>query len=59
MIKYGGVFLGTSLMASIFAINRMKTKPVTAENNITPEEALERLMTKNKRLVQNKQKNPN
>jgi carbonic anhydrase len=66
LIKYGGGFLGTGLMATVLGSNLAKPQSVVAETKIiaqnkdvTPDEALKRLVEGNDRFAQQKRINPN
>ncbi|WP_041238025.1 carbonic anhydrase [Gloeothece citriformis] len=65
-IKYGGGFLGTGLAATVLGSNLVKPEPVAAQNpiiaqnkDITPDQALRKLMEGNKRFVEQKRQTPN
>ena len=63
LIKYGGGFLGTGLVATVLGIEGIKPQPVLAERpptqELTPDEALQLLQEGNERFVKNKRENPN
>ena len=63
LIKYGGGFLGTGLVATVLGIGAIKPQAVLAERpptqDLTPDEALQLLQQGNERFVENKRKNPN
>lgn len=66
IIKYGGGFIGTGLAATVLGANLIKSEPATAQDpiiaqnkNITPEQALEKLMAGNARFVAQKRTSPN
>lgn len=63
LIKYGGGFLGTGLVATVLGSNVVKPKAVSAQSPVTqdlsPDEALKLLQEGNDRFVENKRKNPN
>jgi carbonic anhydrase len=63
LIKYGGGFLGTGLVATVLGIEGIKPQSVLAERpptqELTPDEALQLLQQGNERFVENKRKNPN
>lgn len=66
LIKYGGGFLGTGLMATVLGSNLAKPESVVAETKIiaqnkdvTPDDALKRLVEGNDRFAQQKRINPN
>lgn len=56
-IAYGGGILGSSLLAAVFGANL--SQPGMARNDLTPDEALDKLMEGNRRFVKNKRQNPN
>lgn len=59
LIKYGGGFVGTSLLATVLGANLIEPQPAAAQNNLTPAQSLVKLMAGNKRFVQMKRSNPN
>jgi len=65
LIQYGGGFLGTSLMATVIGSQLGKSKPVVAQDiivqnkDITPDQALTKLMAGNARFVAQKRTTPN
>ncbi len=60
LIKYGGGFIGTGLAATVLGSNLINLEPVVAQNkDVTPDQALEKLMAGNQRFVTQKRKNPN
>lgn len=73
LIKYGGGLLGTSLAATIIGGNLSRNEAAEAQNlgkinselliaqnkDITPDEALKKLLAGNRRFAEEKQKNPN
>lgn len=59
LIKYGAGFVGTGLLAAAIGLNPQNPQPILAQNDMTPEGALAKLMEGNKRFVSMKQKNPN
>jgi carbonic anhydrase len=66
LIKYGGGFLGTTVMATVLGANLANPKAAAAQNlilaqnqDITPDGALKKLMEGNQRFVQGKRENPN
>jgi carbonic anhydrase len=60
-ILYGGGFLGTGIVATVLGVNVANMQAAKAEdtNNITPDEALEKLIAGNQRFVEQKTKDPN
>jgi carbonic anhydrase len=59
LIKYGGGVIGTSLIATVLGSNLVKPDEVVAQNDMTPDEALAKLMEGNQRFVKQKRQNPN
>jgi carbonic anhydrase len=60
LIKYGGGFIGTSLIASIVGNNLIDAPIAEAQNkNVTPDQALEKLLSGNNRFVNQKRSNRN
>jgi carbonic anhydrase len=59
LIKYGGGVVGTSLIATVLGSNLVKPDEVVAQNDMTPDEALAKLMEGNQRFVKQKRQNPN
>jgi carbonic anhydrase len=59
LIKYGGGFVGTGLLATALGINLSNPEPGAAQNDMTPDQALAKLLTGNQRFVTQKRKNPN
>jgi carbonic anhydrase len=68
LIQYGGGFVGTSLTATVLGSQLIKTSPAVAEaapailaqnKDITPEQALNKLLEGNKRFVTQKRTKPN
>lgn len=59
LIKYGGGFVGTSLLATVVGANLIQTQPAAAQSDLTPAQSLVKLMAGNKRFVQMKRSNPN
>ena len=65
LIQYGGGFLGTSLMATVIGSQLGKSQPVVAQDiivqnkDITPDQALTKLMAGNTRFVAQKRITPN
>ena len=65
LIQYGGGFLGTSLMATVIGSQLGKSQPVVAQDiivqnkDITPDQALTKLMAGNTRFVAQKRTTPN
>jgi carbonic anhydrase len=59
LIKYGGGLVGTSLVATVLGSNLVKPDEAVAQNDMTPDAALAKLMEGNKRFVKQKRQNPN
>ncbi len=59
LIKYGGAILGSSLMTKVLGSNLIKPEAAISQNDVTPDEALAKLMEGNQRFVKRKQENPN
>ena len=65
LIQYGGGFLGTSLMATVIGSHLGKSQPAVAQDiivqnkDITPDQALTKLMAGNTRFVAQKRTTPN
>jgi carbonic anhydrase len=65
LIQYGGGFLGTSLMATVIGSQLGKSQPAVAQDiivqskDITPDQALTKLMAGNARFVAQKRITPN
>ena len=59
LIKYGGAILGSSLMTKVLGSNLIKPEVAISQNDVTPDEALAKLMEGNQRFVKSKQENPN
>jgi carbonic anhydrase len=63
LIKYGGGFVGTGLVATVLGSNLVKPEAAVAEKksakDMTPDEALQALVDGNKRFTSNKRENPN
>lgn len=57
LIKFGTGFIGTATLTSVLGLNLKTTSSVvaqtTTENKLTPDEALEKLMSGNQRFVDN------
>ncbi|MEA5509306.1 carbonic anhydrase [Crocosphaera sp. UHCC 0190] len=59
ILKYGGGFIGTGLLAAAMGVETLTPSPVVAQNDMTPDQALAKLMDGNKRFATMKSKNPN
>jgi carbonic anhydrase len=58
--KYGGALIGTSLMATVLGGQLIAPEPTFAQNkNVTPDEALKKLIDGNNRFVNQKRIKPN
>jgi len=58
LVKYGGGFIGTSLIATIMGNNLINPPIAEAQNkNVTPDQALEKLLAGNERFVNQKRTN--
>ncbi|AFZ35436.1 carbonic anhydrase [Stanieria cyanosphaera PCC 7437] len=58
LMKFGAGFLGTATLASVLGINLTNSKPAIAQNELTCDQALAKLMEGNQRFIQNKRMNP-
>jgi carbonic anhydrase len=59
LIQFGAGVLGTATLASVLGLDLNDPEPAIAQNDITPNQALEKLMAGNKRFVDNKAIDPN
>jgi carbonic anhydrase len=59
LIKFSAGFLGAGGLATLMGLNLLPPQPVVAGNEMTPDEALKKLMDGNRRFVQGKLTNPN
>ncbi|BAU62838.1 carbonic anhydrase [Stanieria sp. NIES-3757] len=59
LMQLGAGFLGTATLTSVLGINLTDSEPAVAQNEITPDQALEKLMIGNKRFVDRKTIDPN
>jgi len=59
LIKYGGSIVGTSLIATVIGTNLINSEPGIAQNSLTPDQALAKLLEGNRRFVKKKQQSPN
>jgi carbonic anhydrase len=59
LIKYGGGIVGTSLVATVLGSNLVKPDEAVAQNDMTPDAALAKLMEGNQRFVKQKREKPN
>ncbi|MBR8830238.1 MAG: hypothetical protein N5P05_002899 [Chroococcopsis gigantea SAG 12.99] len=58
-IKYGGGIIGTSLLATVLGTDLIHPEKSVAQNEMNPDEILEKLIEGNKRFIKKKQENPN
>ncbi|ACK68172.1 carbonic anhydrase [Rippkaea orientalis PCC 8801] len=59
LIEFGAGVVGTASLATVLGLNLNEPEPVSAQNGITPDQALEKLMAGNKRFIQGKPLSPN
>jgi carbonic anhydrase len=59
MLQFGAGVIGTGVVGSTLGQGLVSAPAAIAENNITPDEALRKLMEGNKRFVAQKRKSPN
>jgi len=59
LLKVGFGFVGSASLASVLGLNLTQPEPVLSQNNMTPDQALNQLMTGNKRFINSKRTNPN
>ncbi|VXD13041.1 carbonic anhydrase [Planktothrix paucivesiculata] len=61
LLKFGAGVAGTAALTAGLGtkISGFKTQPAVAQNNITPDEALNQLLEGNRRFIENKRKSPN
>ncbi|MFM6191773.1 MAG: carbonic anhydrase [Planktothrix sp.] len=61
LLKFGAGVVGTAALTVGLGsqVNWFNEKPARADNNMTPDEALNQLLEGNKRFIENKRKNPN
>ncbi|GAB4276218.1 MAG: carbonic anhydrase [Oscillatoriaceae cyanobacterium] len=59
LLKFGALAIGTGAITTSIASNMAAPQPAAAQNNMTPDEALQKLMDGNKRFVEQKRQNPN
>lgn len=59
LLQFGVGFLGTGGLATLMGSNFLKTQPAIAQNDIPPNEGVNKLMEGNQRFVQGKLTNPN
>lgn len=58
LMQFGAGFLGTVTLTSVLGINLTNSEPAIAQNEITCDQALAKLMEGNQRFVENKRTNP-
>ncbi|MFB2918037.1 MULTISPECIES: carbonic anhydrase [Aerosakkonema] len=59
LLKFGAAALGTSVVASQVGSQLIAPAPAIAQNDISPDEALQKLMDGNQRFITGKTRNPN
>ncbi len=59
LLKFGALAIGTGAVTTSIAANLATPQPAAAQNNMTPDEALQKLMEGNKRFVEQKWQHPN
>ncbi len=59
LLKIGAGALSTGVLAAGLGHNAVVPETAVAENNMTPDEALQKLIEENQRFVANKRENPN
>lgn len=59
LLGFGALGLGTAALTAAIGMNLVQQQPTVVDHNITPDEALKKLMDGNQRFVNNKRKNPN
>lgn len=59
LLKFGAVALGTTVVASQVGSQLIAPEPAVAQNDMSPDEALQRLMDGNQRFIGGKPRNPN
>jgi carbonic anhydrase len=57
LMQFGAGFIGTTTVASALGLNINRPKVATAESELTPDQALEKLLAGNQRFIQNKATN--
>ena len=58
LLKFGAVAVGTGVLAANLGSQVVTPEPAVAQNDMTPDEALQRLMAGNQRFVTRKRQNP-
>lgn len=59
LMQFGAGFIGTATLASVLGLELNDPQPAVAENDMTPDQVLEKLMAGNKRFLENKAVNAN
>jgi carbonic anhydrase len=59
LMQFGAGFIGTATLVSVMGLDLKDPQPAMAQNDITPDQALEKLMSGNKRFVDRKTIDPN
>jgi carbonic anhydrase len=59
MLQFGAGAVGTTVIASALGHEIVSAPPAIAQNNMTPDQALRKLMAGNERFVAQKRKSPN
>lgn len=59
LLQFSSGIIGAGILSQAVGSQLLHPAPVVAQNDMTPEEALEKLMAGNKRFVSNKRQNPN
>ncbi len=59
LLKFGAGAVGTGVVTATLGSHVMNPEPAVADNNISPDEALKRLMDGNRRFVSARRRNPN
>jgi carbonic anhydrase len=59
IMQFGAGILGTVTLASVLGLDVRNPEPVVAQNDMTPDQALEELMAGNKRFLEGKTTNEN
>lgn len=59
LMQFGAGFIGTATLVSVMGLDLKDPQPAMAQNDITPDQALEKLMSANKRFVDRKTIDPN
>ncbi|MGL4879496.1 MAG: carbonic anhydrase, partial [Waterburya sp.] len=59
LMQFGAGFIGTATLASVLGLEINDPQPAVAENNMTPDQAFDKLMEGHQRFIQNKATNAN